>query len=194
MGSRVSTDATTASARRGPFGLLAEGLGAVGTLWIFALMLLINGDVIGRYFFNKPVVGTVEIVSMSIVGIIYLQLGQALRYERFIRSDSILGRLLLNRPRVGYAIQAFHHLVGAVLLGLMVYFCIPETIGAWEQSEYLGTEGVFVFYIWPIDALVTIGATVTAIQFILHFIRDIRVTAGVLAPPLPLSSDVDPVA
>lgn len=192
MGQRVSTADTTAP-RRGPFGLLAEGLGAIGTIWIFILMLLINADVIGRYFFNKPVVGTVEIVSMSIVGIIYLQLGQALRYERFIRSDGILGRLILNRPRAGYAIQAFHHLVGAILLGLMVYFCIPETISAWEQSEYLGTEGVFVFYIWPIDALVTVGATVTALQFILHFVRDIRVAAGVIAPPAPLASDVDAV-
>ena len=190
----MSTGPTISAPRRGPFGLLAEGLGAIGTAWIFVLMLLINADVIGRYFFNKPMVGTVEIVSMSIVGIIYLQLGQALRYERFIRSDAILGRLLLSRPRAGYAVQAFHHLVGAILLGLMVHFCIPETISAWQQSEYLGTEGVFVFYIWPIDALVTLGATVTAIQFLLHFARDVRVAAGVIPPPVPLASDLDPVA
>ena len=189
----MSSADTTTAPRRGPFGLLAEGLGAIGTIWIFFLMLLINADVIGRYFFNKPVVGTVEIVSMSIVGIIYLQLGHALRHERFIRSDGILGRVLLNRPRIGYAIQAFHHLVGAILLGLMVYFCIPETLSSWEQSEYLGTEGVFVFYIWPIDALVSLGATVTAIQFFLHFVRDVRVAAGVIAPPAPFASDLDPV-
>lgn len=179
---------------RGPFGLLAEGLGAIGTVWIFFLMLLINADVVGRYFFDRPLVGTIEIVSMSIVGIIYLQLGQALRYERFIRSDGLLGRLLRDRPRVGYAIQGFHHLIGAVLLGLMVYFCIPETLSAWEQSEYLGTEGVFVFYIWPIDALVTLGATVTAIQFFLHVVRDWRVAAGIIPPPVQSSSELDPIA
>jgi len=190
----VSSASPKAAPRRGPFGLFAEGLGAIGTIWIFFLMLLINADVIGRYFFNQPLVGTVEIVSMSIVGIIYLQLGQALRYERFIRSDGILGRVLLNRPRVGYAIQGFHHLVGAVLLGLMVYFCIPETVNAWEQSEYLGTEGVFVFYIWPIDALVTIGSAVTAIQFTLHVVRDWRVAAGLMPPPLPQSWGADPIA
>ncbi|MBI1201641.1 MAG: TRAP transporter small permease subunit [Rhodopseudomonas sp.] len=189
----MSTGHPEAAPRRGPFGFLAEGLGAIGTIWIFFLMLLINADVAGRYFFDKPLVGTVEIVSMSIVGIIYLQLGHALRYERFIRSDGLLGRLLLNRPRIGYAVQGFHHLVGAVLLALMVYFCVPETINAWQQSEYLGTEGVFVFYIWPINALVTLGAAVTAIQFFLHFLRDLRVAAGLLAPPVPLASDVDAV-
>lgn len=193
MGQRVSADKPTAAPRHGLFGLLAEGLGAVGTIWIFFLMLLINADVVGRYFFNKPLVGTIEIVSMSIVGIIYLQLGQALRYERFIRSDALLGRLLRDRPRVGYAIQAFHHFVGTLLLGLVVYFCIPETINAWEQSEYLGTEGVFVFYIWPIDALVTLGAAVTAIQFFLHVVRDCRVAAGLIPPPISPSLELEAV-
>lgn len=194
MGQRVSTADNSVAARQGPFGLLVGGLGAIGTIWIFFLMLLINGDVIGRYFFNKPLVGTVEIVSMSIVGIIYLQLGQALRHERFIRSDGLLGRVLTDRPRIGYAIQAFHHLVGAVLLALTVYFCVPETLAAWQQGEYLGTEGVFIFYIWPIDALVTLGATVTAIQSVLHAIRDVRVAAGLLPPPAPVASEVDPLA
>ena len=190
----MSTAGPAIARRRGPFGLLAEGLGAIGTIWIFFLMLLINADVIGRYFFNKPLVGTIEIVSMSIVGIIYLQLGHALRQERFIRSDGFLGRLLRERPRTGYAIQGLHHLIGAVLLGLMVYFCIPETISAWEQSEYLGTEGVFVFYIWPIDAIVTIGATVTAIQFALHAVRDWRIAAGLMPPPVSLPSELAPIA
>jgi len=76
----------------------------------------------------------------------------------------------------------------------MVYFCIPETIGAWQQSEYLGTEGVFVFYIWPIDVLVTAGAAVTAAQFVLHFVRDVRVAAGLIPPPVPLSAEAEPVA
>jgi TRAP-type mannitol/chloroaromatic compound transport system permease small subunit len=190
----MSTAGPAVAPRRGPFGLLTEGLGAIGTIWIFFLMLLINADVIGRYLFNKPLVGTIEIVSMSIVGIIYLQLGQALRHERFIRSDAFLGRLLRERPRAGYAIQGVHHLVGAALLGLMVYFCIPETLSAWEQSEYLGTEGVFVFYIWPIDALVTIGATITTIQFVLHAIRDWRIATGLMPPPASLASELAPIA
>ena len=54
----MSTAGPAIARRRGPFGLLAEGLGAIGTIWIFFLMLLINADVIGRYFFNKPLVGT----------------------------------------------------------------------------------------------------------------------------------------
>jgi TRAP-type mannitol/chloroaromatic compound transport system permease small subunit len=193
MGQRVSAPVQKIADRSGPFGLLAEGLGAIGTLWIFFLMVLINCDVIGRYFFNKPLVGTIEIVSMSIVGIIYLQLGQALRYERFIRSDSVLAHVLTNKPRLGYAIQAFHHLVGAVLLAVMVYFCVPDTLNAWEQGDYLGTEGVFVFYTWPIDAIVAVGASVTAVQFLLHFIRDVRVSAGLIPPPAPLATEVEAV-
>lgn len=168
------------------FGLVTEALGALGTVWIFLLMVLINFDVFGRFLFNRPLVGATEIVTMSIVGIVYLQLGQALRQGRFIRSDVMIGRMLADRPRAGYALQAMHHLVGAVVLGLMVYFCVPETRGAWEQGEYIGTEGVFVLYVWPIDVLVTVGAAVTAIQFVLLAVRDIRVAAGLIRPPAPI--------
>ncbi|MCW5687943.1 MAG: TRAP transporter small permease [Pseudolabrys sp.] len=169
--------------RLSPFGLLAEGMGAIGTLWIFFLMLLINADVIGRYFFNKPLEGTTEIVSMSIVGIIYLQMGLTLRHERFIRSDVLIGGLLTKRPRAGYALQALHHLIGAALVGLMVYFAAPFAYDTWQQGDYLGTEGVFVFYTWPINAIATTGAAVACIQFLLLGIRDLRVCCGLMPPP-----------
>jgi TRAP-type mannitol/chloroaromatic compound transport system permease small subunit len=190
----MSEPATTQVSRPSLFGRLTEGLGAVGTGWIFFLMILINADVVGRYFFNRPVEGTTEIVSMSIVGIIYLQLGQTLRHERFIRSDVFLGRLLEARPRMGFALQAVHHFIGAVLLALMSYFCVPEAFNAWQQSEYLGTEGVFVFYTWPIDAIAVMGAAVVSIQYFLHMARDLSIALGIIPPPKLARAEMETIA
>ena len=57
-------------------------------------MLLINSDVLGRNLFNAPVRGVTELVSLSIVGIVFLQLADTLHSGRFTRAD-----VLLERPQ-----------------------------------------------------------------------------------------------
>ena len=54
------------------FMALVAGLNSVGTAWIFALMVLINVDVLARYFFNAPIQGVAEVVELSIVGIVFV--------------------------------------------------------------------------------------------------------------------------
>src|SRR3546814_10323238 len=62
-------------------------MNACGTVWIFLLMILINSDIIGRELFESPVRGTTEILSISIVGIVFLQLGHTLMNGKITRSD-----------------------------------------------------------------------------------------------------------
>ena len=78
-----------------PFGLqrLTGAMNALGTLWILGLMVLINADVIGRDVFSHPVRGVTELVALSIVGIVFLQLADTLRAGRFTRADVLLDRL-----------------------------------------------------------------------------------------------------
>ena len=59
------------------FARLVAGLNSVGTAWIFALMVLINVDVIARFVFNSPIQGVTELVELSIVGIVFLQISDA---------------------------------------------------------------------------------------------------------------------
>jgi len=84
-----------------PFGLhrLIRGLNALGTLWIVALMLLINSDVLGRNLLGAPVRGVTELVSLSIVGIVFLQLADTLHSGRFTRAEVLLDRLERSRRR-----------------------------------------------------------------------------------------------
>ena len=58
---------------------ITMGLNVLGTLLIVALMILINSDVIGRQVFLSPISGVPEMVSLSIVAIVFLQVGQAFR-------------------------------------------------------------------------------------------------------------------
>src|SRR3546814_17731466 len=78
-------------------------MNACGTVWIFLLMILINSDIIGRELFESPVRGTTEILSISIVGIVFLQLGHTLMNGKITRSDMVIDNLLAFRPRIGHA-------------------------------------------------------------------------------------------
>ena len=53
-------------------------MNAVATFWIFVIMFLMTGDVLGRVLFNRPITGTPEIVKVSIVGIVFLQIPHTL--------------------------------------------------------------------------------------------------------------------
>lgn len=151
-----------------PLGALASVAGALGTLWIFALMFLINADVIGRHFFNAPIPGIPEIVSQSIVGIVFLQLSDALRRGRLIRSDVLLGRLLNGRGVAGLLLLAVHNVVGAGLMGLIACFSFPRLRTAWENDEYVGNFGSFMMPIWPFVAIIVFTTILACVYYIYY--------------------------
>jgi TRAP-type C4-dicarboxylate transport system permease small subunit len=62
-------------------------MNTIGSLWIFALMVMIDVDAFSRTFFNHPFHGVLELVELSIVGIVFLQLGDVTRQGRLTRSD-----------------------------------------------------------------------------------------------------------
>ena len=53
-------------------------LNVSGALLVIMLLVLINADSLGRTFFSVSILGVTEIVEMSLVAIVFLQLGDAL--------------------------------------------------------------------------------------------------------------------
>ncbi|MBP7064660.1 TRAP transporter small permease subunit [Ferrovibrio sp.] len=156
------------------FSRLLGAMNALGTLWIFLLMLLIDADILGRELFGAPVRGTTELLSLSIVGIVFLQLGHALMVGRITRSDMLLDSLITHRPRAGYLLQGFFHLLGAIFLGLVFWGSLGQFEEAVEIGEYVGAIGDFTAPTWPIKLLILIGAMATLLQYLRLLWRDLR--------------------
>jgi TRAP-type mannitol/chloroaromatic compound transport system permease small subunit len=159
-----------------PFGLhrLTGTMNAIGTLWIFVIMLLMTADVAGRNLFNTPIRGVLEIVTLSIVSIVFLQLADTLRTGRFTRADALLGALQRSQPRVARALQAIFHLLGAALLSVMCVTSWPYLVDSWQSGEYLGAIGDFRAYLWPMRAVIVAGSGVTALTFFFLALADLR--------------------
>lgn len=156
------------------FQRLGKVLNALGTLWIIALMVLINSDVLGRNLFNAPVRGVTELVALSIVGIVFLQLADTLHSGRFTRADVLLVRLKETRPVFAARLQALYHLVGAALMGVILWAAWQPLVDAIRIREYVGAIGDFTAPVWPVRLIMLIGLSVTLITFVLLAWADLK--------------------
>ena len=148
------------------FSTLVAGMNSVGTGWIFALMVLVNVDVFSRFIFNFPIQGVAEVVELSIVGIVFLQISDAVRAGRLTRSDGLYGRILERRPKLGHSLGAVFDLSGAFFFVAILFGAIPRLIEAYERGYFAGNEGLFVVPVWPIRLILVAGCLVVSLQFV----------------------------
>jgi TRAP-type C4-dicarboxylate transport system permease small subunit len=134
----------------------------VAAIWAFGLAFLILANIIGRSVFDSPVYGTAEIVATSIVIIVFLQVGYAIRSQSMLRADF----LVIHLP---YPIQRFFLVLG-YLLGAVFFLMIIT--GGWEESvlsyiegEFEG-EGALRVPSWPARWMVIIGSVLALINYL----------------------------
>jgi len=137
----------------------------VGSLLIFALTFLVVADVSGRYLFNAPIKGTAEMVMMSVVAVLYLQLSYTLRSGRMTRSGAFHAALSALHPRIGNAVGFLFHAAGACLMAAIVSRAWFKWLEAWHEGYFAGIIDVFTFPQWPILFIIFFGCSLTGLQF-----------------------------
>lgn len=159
-------------------GAVTQGLNVAGTLLIVALAVLVNADVIGRNAFSAPVSGVPEMVSLSIVAIVFLQVAEAARRGRFIRADAIPTLLAARVPRLAAALEALWHAAALALIWVLTAASWPLLVRAWERQTFVGAVGDFIAPTWPVRLIIVVGCTALMAQFALGLMRALhRLTA-----------------
>lgn len=154
------------SARLGAFDRLVVGMNALGSFWILLLVMLVTSDALGRTFLNHPIAGTHEMIQISVVGIVFLQLADTIRTGRLTRSDSVLAILNLHWPRVAAVLQCAFYLLGAAFMGIGLWGSVPLLKEAIDRGSYIGNDGIFTAPVWPVKTIIVIGLAVCLIQFL----------------------------
>lgn len=163
------------------FDGLTAVMSVIGTAAILVIMGLIVADVVGRFFFGRPIPGVPEIVSMLILSIVFLQIGNTLLRGKLTRSDGFLLFLARKSPRAAALLDAAMHVAGAVLIGIMAHAFYPLFLRSFGRNEQVGTVGQFLAPIWPTHLVVLIGSVVLCIAFVLRAIA-ITIEAGKADP------------
>jgi len=148
------------------FSAIVGGMNNVGTVLIFALVVMINLDVFSRFLFNAPIDGVKELVELSIVAIVFLQLPDAVRAGRLTRSDGLYSRLQQSHPRLAHGLGAFFDIAGALFFIAIITGSVPRLVDAWERNYFAGNKGIFVVPVWPVRLILVIGAATVVLVFL----------------------------
>lgn len=160
---------------------IARALLTIAALLAFLLCFLVCADVIGRVVFNSPVKGTPEIVSGSIVIILWLQAAFAIRSGGMIWVDAVHTHLPGRAQR---ACDVAGALLGIAFFGLVCWGSIDPALYAWSSNEFEG-EGALRVPVWPARFLVVVGSFLAAFNYLLLAIErfNLLLSGGVPPPP-----------
>jgi TRAP-type C4-dicarboxylate transport system permease small subunit len=152
---------------RRAFNAVTMGLNVIGTLLIVAIMVLVNADVIGRGAFGLPISGVPEMVSLSIVAIVFLQVGQTFRMGRLTRSDAVLNLIRRRSKRFRAAVELVFCLAATGIMVQLLNASWPLFVKSWKRNTFEGTIGDFTAPIWPVKLIILIGCVALVGQLLL---------------------------
>lgn len=152
-------------------------------VWTFGLSFLVMGNIIGRYVFDAPIYGTAEIVAASIVIIVFLQAGYAIRSRSMLKADFLVDHLPDAVQRI---LLAFGYLLGAAFFLMIITGGWEESIRSYVEGEYEG-EGALRVPSWPARWTVLIGSGLAMMNYLVMAYID-------LFKPELLDSEVEPKA
>lgn len=148
---------------------LTKLLMVLAAFWAFMLTFFILADIIGRGMFNAPVYGVREIVMNSIVIIVFLQAGYAIRSRSMLKANFVIDRFPAWFRRIALAVG---YLLGAAFFLTIVVGGIDNAIYSWVANEYEG-EGALRVPAWPTRFMILFGGSLAAINYLIMAYLDL---------------------
>jgi len=141
---------------------LTKFLMILGAIWAFVLCFFILADIIFRAI-NIPISGTKEIVANSVVIIVFMQVGFAVRSQSMLRADFLV--VTLPKP-LQKALLIFAYLLGAALFFFLLKAGITPALRSFAGGEFDG-EGALKVAVWPARFSILIGAALAGVNYVL---------------------------
>ena len=141
---------------------LTKVLMVLAAAWAFVLCFFILGDIVFRAL-NMPLQGTKEIVANSVVMIVFLQVGYAIRSGSMLRADFLV---VAFGPRTQRVIMVFGLLLGAALFLLLMKAGLVPAQRSWNNGEFDG-EGALRVPVWPARWMIVFGSALAALNYLI---------------------------
>jgi TRAP-type C4-dicarboxylate transport system permease small subunit len=143
---------------------VAPALGLIAAALLFGLMLLTCVDVVGRYFFNRPVTGGFEMTELLLAALIFAGLPLVT-----LRSEHIVVDLLdpVTPDRLFRIQHALATLIGAICTGYLAWrlgLRAEELASRGETTSQLGFR--LAWLTWAMSLLMALTAlALVAVMF-----------------------------
>lgn len=150
---------------------------------LFAMMLLTTADVTGRYFFNSPILGTVELTQLMLAALVFLSLPVVCWREEHVSVDLLDA---VFPPRLIWIRQVIVNLIVTGALWLMAgrVWALGERAMQWgDVTEFLRIPNGYLIYLMAI--MLAASAALTLLRALFYLLEGV----GVLERGGPLSPE-----
>ncbi len=146
--------------------LLEDTFNIVAVGFIMLMMFLATAEIFGRYFFNQPIPGQLEIVELIMAAVVFLGMAYTQRKDGHVRMEIFLTRVL--KGRAYHIAESF-----SLILSLFIYSII--TVYSFQFALDAFSMGDVTAYIyaptWPSKLCVPVGGFLLCLRFIIQFIQ-----------------------
>ena len=149
------------------FNAITAMLNSAASAWVCVLMLIICADIAARGLFNHPLPGVAEIVALSIVALVFLQLAHTVKSDRMPMVRLFLMMLDKRYPRVANLMRLLSQLMGVAVFAIILEGSYPTLIKSIQIHEYVGVQGTFTAPTWPAKLSVVVGSGLVCLQYLI---------------------------
>jgi TRAP-type transport system small permease protein len=146
-------------------GRLSALLAYVGAASLFAMMCLTTSDVVGRYIFNSPITGALEMTEFMVLILIFSFLAYTQSHKTHVTVDLLLA---IFPEKIRQYIKIFNHFISLALMSLITWMGYQRAMELLEYGEASPNLGVphypFVFFL-------VLGCLVMCIEYIRNLIE-----------------------
>jgi len=140
----------------------------LGMGWVIVMMLLTTLDVVGRYFFSKPIPGAIEMSEFMLA--IFGVLGMAYTHQS---GANVKVTMLTNAlpPRLARVIETITILLSFQIIAMLVWYGIVSGIEELHAGTTTDTLGIPLY---PLYFLLSGGAVLLCLELLITLIESVR--------------------
>ena len=143
-----------------------RSLAIAAALFVAAMALATIIDVGGRYLFNNPLQGSVEISTEMLVMIVFLGFAYVQTQRRHIRLEFLMEKL---SPKAQDVLNVISDLFILATASFLAWRCVLKAEYSWAIGEI--SPGIVPIPFAPARTIVALGFTLFAITVILQLIE-----------------------
>jgi TRAP-type C4-dicarboxylate transport system permease small subunit len=138
----------------------------VAAAFMFAIMIIVFGDVIMRYAFNKPFSWAYDLISLYLMaGVFFLVLSEAYTERAHVSVDILQQKFSAPMIRLSEIVTC---IVGIIVFALIAWLGLLRTVDSFLSSDVMA--GAIPWPMWPSIGLVPFGAGLITLRLAAHLI------------------------
>jgi len=147
-------------------GALEKIASTIAAVFMFAIMIIVFGDVIMRYAFNQPFSWAYDLISIYLMaGVFFLVLSEAFASRAHVSVDILLQKFSPAMIRLSEIVTC---IVGITVFSLIAYLGFLRTLDSFKSADVMA--GAIPWPMWPSIGLVPFGAGLITIRLVLHLV------------------------